>query len=178
VVTGDQVVIGAEIVPEGTDFGSFHPLLDSAREALDAAGVDDPIRAAVADAGYSTKGNRDRQRPVGNDPIQLVDVPPLGGRRSIKPSAASPADADWVDPRFKKDPTLHRMVRRLANPAGSRLYARRKTMVEPVFGQLKTLNGTRVQHRGREAVSTEWKMMATAHNLLKYWRRTTVLAVG
>ena len=65
------------------------------------------------------------------------------------------------------------MAGRLANPAGQRLYARRKIMVEPVFGQIKTRNGPRVVHRGHDAVNTEWKMMTAAHNLLKYWRHTT-----
>jgi transposase len=62
------------------------------------------------------------------------------------------------------------MIKRLANPAGSRLYTRRKTMVEPVFGQMKQLGGPRMRHRGRDKVNTEWKMMAAAHNLLKCCR--------
>jgi transposase len=62
------------------------------------------------------------------------------------------------------------MIKRLANPAGSRLYTRRKTMVEPVFGQMKQLGGPRLRHRGRDKVTTEWKMMAAAHNLLKCCR--------
>ena len=179
VVTKDQIVIGAEIVPAGTDFAWFHPMLDAARAALDAAGVNQPIRAAAADAGYSTKANRDRQRLDGDDPIQLVAVPPLGGQRSSKTAtagqdtfAAQPGGDH--DPRFVKDPSLHRMAKRLANPAGKRLYARRKTMIEPVFGQIKQRGGARTQHRGRDAVTTEWKMMTTAHNLLKYWRFTAV----
>jgi IS5 family transposase len=47
---------------------------------------------------------------------------------------------------------------------------RRKTMVEPVFGQIKQLGGPRMRHRGRDKVNTEWTMMAAAHNLLKCWR--------
>lgn len=169
--------MGAEIVPEGSDYASLHPMLNAARAALDAAGVAAPIRAVAADAGYATRANREQRRPIGDDPIQLVDVPSLGGKRSTKPGALKLGDPGWVDPRFAKDPTLHRMTRRLANPAGQRLYARRKIMVEPVFGQIKTLSGPRVQHRGREAVSTEWKMITAAHNLLKLWRHTTALAV-
>ena len=179
VVTKDQIVIGAEIVPAGTDFGWFHPMLDAARAALDLAGVKERIRAAAADAGYSTKTNRDRQRPDGDDPIQLVGVPPLGGKRGTKTatagqdSSAAQSCGDH-DPRFVKDPSLHRMAKRLTSPAGKRLYARRKTMVEPVFGQIKQRGGTRMQHRGRDKVNTEWKMMTAAHNLLKYWRLTAI----
>jgi transposase len=203
VATRDQIMIEARIVPDNTDYTSFHPMLDAARDALDAAGVKDLIRAVVADAGYSSQTNRAQSRPDENDPIPLVKVPPLGGKRSTKPaeptttqpaadSATEPQPATEPalaplgryeppvndnDPRFVKDPTLHRMARRLANPAGQRLYARRKTMIEPVFGQIKTLNGARLHHRGYDKVNTEWKMMAAAHNLLKYWRAGLAVAI-
>jgi hypothetical protein len=32
-----------------------------------------------------------------------------------------------------------------------------------------------MRHRGKVKVATEWKMMAAAHNLLKYWRHHTGL---
>jgi transposase len=166
-VTTDQIIVAAEIVPEATDVDAFHPMLDAARAALDEAGVADPIRAVVADAGYSKRQNRDRRRGPGNNPIQLVAVPPLGGTKT-------PDLKDKPDPRFANDPGLHKMAKRLQNPAGSALYARRKTMVEPVFGQMKQLGGPRLRHRGRKKVVTEWKMMAAAHNLLKYWRHRTL----
>jgi IS5 family transposase len=73
-------------------------------------------------------------------------------------------------PRRGNDPSRARMIKRLSTPAGSRLYARRKTMIEPVFGQIKQLGGPRMRHRGRDKVNTEWTMMAAAHNLLKCWR--------
>jgi len=163
VVTSDQLVVAAEVVTEATDFAAFHPMLDAARDSLDQAGVDGRIRAVVADAGYSTNKNRVKSRDRGDDPIQLVAVPPLGGKKTADTE-------DLADPRMNNDPTLQRMVTRLASPAGRRLYARRKVMVEPVFGQMKHRSGPRLQHRGINKVSTEWKMMATAHNLLKWWR--------
>jgi hypothetical protein len=101
----------------------------------------------------------------GDNPIQLVAVPPLGGKKT-------PDRKDKPDPRFANDPGLKRIADRLQNPAGSRLYARRKTMIEPVFGQMKQLGGPRMRHRGMTKVATEWKMMAAAHNLLKYSRLT------
>ena len=167
VVTADQVIIEAEVVPAAVDFDAFHPLLDQARANLDEAGVADPIRAVTADAGYSSAKNRHHERGGGNNPIQLVSVPGLGGKKS--------ADQEGrPDPRLANDPALGRMAKRLANPAGRRLYARRKVMVEPVFGQLKQRSGPRLQHRGMDKVNTEWKMMAAAHNLLKCWRRHTL----
>ena len=175
VVTSDQIIIGAEIAEANTDFASFHPMLDAARDALDAAGVTAPVRAVTADAGYSAMANRDRTRPAGDDPIQLVEVPPPNRRRDTRSARTGRFDPD--DPRFARDPSLQRMAQRLDNPAGRRLYARRKIIVEPVFGQIKTLHGPRVQHRGHAAVATEWKMVTAAHNLLKYWRQTIAVAL-
>src|SRR5215211_3912105 len=164
VATSDQVIVAAEVVPDNFDFDAFHPMLEAARGNLDAAGVAEPIRAVVADAGYSNKQNRTRPAVQGDNPILLVAVPRLGG----------PKHADGqerkTDPRFRNDASLAKMGKRLANPAGSRLYARRKTIIEPVFGQMKQLGGPRMRHRGRDKVNTEWKMMAAAHNLLKCWR--------
>jgi transposase len=165
VVTSDQVIVAVEVVPDNTDFEAFHPMLDAARANLDAARVVDPIRAVVADAGYSNKQNRTQADPARSNPILLIAVPALGGSK--------PADGHkrTTDPRFGKDPSLARMAKRLATPAGRRLYSRRKTMAEPVFGQMKQLGGPRMRHRGRDKVNTEWTMMAAAHNLLKCWRQ-------
>ena len=167
VVTSDQVIVAAEVVPDNFDFDAFHPMLEAARTNLDAAGVADPIRAVVADAGYSNKKNRTRPAVQGDNPILLVAVPRLGGKKPAEGQVRK------TYPGRGDDLSRGRMTKRLANPAGSRLYARRKTMIEPVFGQMKQLGGPRMRHRGRDKVNTEWKMMAAAHNLLKCWRHLT-----
>ena len=167
VVTSDQVIVAAEVVPDNFDFDAFHPMLDAARANLDAAGVADPIRAVVADAGYSNKKNRTRPAVQGDNPILLVAVPRLGGKKPAEGQVRK------TYPGRGDDLSRGRMTKRLANPAGSRLYARRKTIIEPVFGQMKQLGGPRMRHRGRDKVNTEWKMMAAAHNLLKCWRHLT-----
>ena len=167
VVTSDQIIVAAEVVPDNFDFDAFHPMLDAARTNLDAAGVADPIRAVVADAGYSNKKNRTRPAVQGDNPILLVAVPRLGGKKPAEGQVRK------TYPGRGDDLSRGRMTKRLANPAGSRLYARRKTIIEPVFGQMKQLGGPRMRHRGRDKVNTEWKMMAAAHNLLKCWRHLT-----
>jgi transposase len=164
VVTSDQVIVAAEVVPDNIDFPAFHPMLDATQANLDAAGVIDAIRVVVADAGYSNKQNRTQATSECDRPILLIAVPRLGGK---KPDGGQMRKI-W--PGRGNDPSRARMINRLANPAGRRLYARRQTMVEPVFGQMKQLGGPRMRHRGRDKVNGEWKMMAAAHNLLKCWR--------
>ena len=61
-----------------------------------------------------------------------------------------------------------RMERRLATRRGQRLYALRKTLVEPVFGQIKHARGFRqFLRRGVTRVGEEWALVCSAHNLLK-----------
>src|SRR5258705_13015977 len=71
------------------------------------------------------------------------------------------------------------MAARLATPAGKSLYKRRAALVEPAFAQFFNRFGRYVNYRGRDAVDTEIKLLATAHNLgklLDYRRRQAALA--
>jgi hypothetical protein len=64
-----------------------------------------------------------------------------------------------------------RMARKLRSKKGSRIYARRKAIVEPVNGQIKEARGLRrFLLRGIEKVSGEWHLIAATHNLLKLFR--------
>jgi len=66
-----------------------------------------------------------------------------------------------------------RMVRKLRSKKGSRIYAQRKTIVEPVNGQNKEARGLRrFLLRGLEKVDAEWHLIAATHNLLKLFRFT------
>jgi len=69
------------------------------------------------------------------------------------------------------------MDRKLRSKAGQAIYALRKTVVEPVFGQIK---GSRrldwFQVRGLEQVNVEWALMAITHNLLKLFRASLATA--
>jgi len=51
--------------------------------------------------------------------------------------------------------------------AGRAVYARRKAIIEPVFGQIHTRQGKHVLLRGLEQAKHEWELMAGCHNLLK-----------
>jgi len=58
--------------------------------------------------------------------------------------------------------------RKLRAKAGQAVYALCKTIVEPVFGQIKDVRGLdRLRLRGLEKASEEWALMATTHNILK-----------
>jgi DDE family transposase len=64
------------------------------------------------------------------------------------------------------------MRQKLATSTGKVLYAARKRIVEPVFGQTKGARGIRgFLLRGLEEVAAEWQLICLTHNLLKVWRR-------
>ena len=56
-------------------------------------------------------------------------------------------------------------------PDGKAFYARRKVIVEPVFGQIKAVRGfRRFVLRGVEKIRGAWRLVCLTHNLLKRWR--------
>lgn len=60
------------------------------------------------------------------------------------------------------------MTRKLLTKRGQRVYARRKVIVEPVFGQIKEARGFRRFHlRGMTKVRGEWALVCIGHNLRK-----------
>jgi hypothetical protein len=66
------------------------------------------------------------------------------------------------------------MKRKLQTKAGRAIYAARKTIVEPVFGQIKHARGFRqFLLRGIDNVRAEWSLVCRTHNILKLYRLCT-----
>jgi hypothetical protein len=64
---------------------------------------------------------------------------------------------------------IERMERKLETKVGAAVYATRKWIVEPVFGQIKQARGFRqFLLRGIEKVRGEWALICMTHNLLKF----------
>lgn len=60
-----------------------------------------------------------------------------------------------------------RMARRLKTKKGREVYARRKAIVEPVFGRIHTRQGKHLLLGGMGKAAHEWEFLAACHNLLK-----------
>ncbi len=72
-----------------------------------------------------------------------------------------------------------RMARKLRTKDGREKYARRKAIIEPIFGQVKQVLGFRqFSLRGLAAMRSEWRLMCAVHNLLKLWRHTRAAVAG
>jgi transposase len=74
----------------------------------------------------------------------------------------------------RRHPGLQQRRERLRDPAVRACYARRKSMVEPVFGVLKQQRAMRqFRRRGLQPVATEWTLATTAFNLTRMFVRKT-----
>ena len=66
---------------------------------------------------------------------------------------------------------VERMQRKLETQIGAAVYAMRKAIVEPVFGQIKQARGFRqFLLRGLKKVQGEWALICLTHNIRKIHR--------
>jgi IS5 family transposase len=83
------------------------------------------------------------------------------GERRVGPRGPLPKGATRVE----------RMKRKLQTKGGAAIYAARKAIVEPVFGQIKQARGfRRFSLRGLAKVKAEWALVCATHNILKLYR--------
>jgi hypothetical protein len=83
------------------------------------------------------------------------------GERRVCPRGPLPKGATRVE----------QMKRKLQTKVGAAIYAARKTIVEPVFGQIKQARGfRRFSLRGLAKVKAEWALVCATHNILKRYR--------
>jgi hypothetical protein len=141
------------------DFGHLGPMLAAARRELANAGVTKPPDVVVADAGY---WHLEQINEITGDGIPVL-IPPDSSRRANKPKRPG-----WNGGAYD----FMRSV--LSTELGSKLYRQRAQLIEPIFGDTKHNRGfTRFARRGRSAARTEWRLMATTHNLLKLHQHFT-----
>lgn len=77
------------------------------------------------------------------------------------------------------DENIKQMRSRLDSESGKAIYAKRKHIVEPVFGHIKSILGfTGFNLRGLEKVNAEFKLVAIAHNLKKITKYAYKKGIG
>jgi hypothetical protein len=155
-----QVIVAAEVTQDTNDRAQLLPLVRAVRDAACSA-----PQVITADVGYwDTLSLRDSM-------LNGIDV-------LVSPdSKPQPPDA-MLAPQVPHTQEEKRMRERLATEAGKALYAKRKTTIEPVFGQIKEARAfRRFRLRGLKRVNAEWKLICATHNLLKLFRhRINLLA--
>jgi hypothetical protein len=160
--SGSQVIVVAELsnmAPDCPQLAGALGQLDENLVAIDAELLADATLAA--DAGYLSAENIATTTAHGLDAHIATgrqkhsDPPPLSPRGRI-PTDATPRQ---------------RMARKLKTKKGRAVYSRRKTIVEPVFGQMQTVqDAKRLLLRGEDAARAQWRFHCAVHNLLKLHR--------
>jgi transposase len=161
--TCGQVVVAAELTQQANDLQQLAPMLAANRTTLRSAGIDARPQRLAADSGYWSIAN---VSGIPDAPDLLI--PPARHGRHGKPRKDGGPSAS------KSDGLRATMTAKLASDQGKADYAQRSRTIEPVFGQVKTVQGGgRFMRRGLRACQAEWKLLCGTHNLLKLWRTTT-----
>jgi transposase len=153
---GCQLIVAQAVTQEANDKKQTIPMV----EAIEAQAEQTP-QQLLADSGYCSDENL---KILEDKPIDVYIA--TGRQKHGKKTAACkrgplPQGATRVD----------KMTRKLQRKAGAAVYAARKAIVEPVFGQIKQARGFRqFLTRGIKKVRGEWALMCATHNILKMYR--------
>jgi transposase len=153
-----QIITACDVTDQSNDKQQFEPMLSQTQENV---GTDKKIKSASADSGYYSESN------VLFAQDEKIDAYIATGR--IKHHDAMPQAPCG---RLPKDLTVQeKMTRKLRTKKGRATYAKRKSIVEPVFGQIKRARGfIQFSLRGLTKMRGEWAIVCLTHNLLKLFR--------
>jgi len=166
-----QIILACDVTDAPNDKQQAAPLAQATQATLTQAGIERPTDEsgapqaipATLDNGYYSEAAVEALETLGFDPYIATER-----QRHQTPEAeasAVPATAQA------------RMAAKVRTPAGRAVYARRKVIVEPVFGQIKAVRGfRRFLLRGLQKMRGEWSLVCLTHNLLKIWRYGRVLS--
>jgi transposase len=150
-----QVIVAQALTNQSPDPEHLVPMIEQVKQNCG----EYPTKLS-ADTGYYSDTNVTHAAACGIDPYIATgrqkhgtSPPPIRGR--------PPAGLGLKE----------RMARKLRTKRGRIEYAKRKKIVEPVFGQVKAIRGLRqVLRRGVDSARAEWAFFCTTHNLLKLFR--------
>ena len=156
-----QLIVGQTVTQAANDKEQLLPMV----EVIEQQSGQRP-EEVLADSGYCSEKNLEGLESAGQ-PEQRIEGYIATERqkhdeyREACPKGPLPKGATRVD----------RMRRKLKTKAGKAVYAARKAIVEPVFGQIKQARGFRqFLLRGIDKVRGEWALVCLTHNILKCYR--------
>ena len=151
-----QLIVGQRVTQAANDKQQLQPTLEAIRQQ-----AGQTPQAVMTDSGYCSEANLQYLEKKKIAGFIATDRESYRDRQQSGPRGPLPAGATRVE----------RMRRKLQTQVGAAIYARRKTIVEPVFGQIKQARGFRqFLLRGLEKVQGEWAVICLTHNILKLHR--------
>jgi len=142
-----QSIVATGLTNNAADNNELLPLLDQVQATFGC----NP-QQVLADAGYRAEATFQRLETRGID--AYISLAREGGQAPAAPEELG---------------ATHRMAQKLASETGKRRYRRRKAIVEPVIGWIKSVLGFRhFSFRGEEKSRREWTLVCLAVNLKRY----------
>jgi transposase len=153
---GCQLIVAQAVTQEANDKKQVLPMV----EAIETQAEQTPEQL-LADSGYCSDENLKKLEAAPIDVYIATGRGKHGEKRGPCKRGPLPKGATRVD----------KMTRKLQKKAGAAVYAARKAIVEPVFGQIKQARGFRqFLLRGINKVRGEWALVCATHNILKMYR--------
>jgi len=156
-----QLIVGQTVTAASNDKEQLMPMV----EVIEQQSGQRP-EEILADSGYCSEKNLEALESEEN-PAQRIEGfiaterQKHGEYKDPCPRGPLPVNASRVE----------RMRRKLKTKPGRSVYAARKTIVEPVFGQIKHARSFRqFLLRGIDKVRGEWSLVCLTHNILKCYR--------
>jgi hypothetical protein len=151
-----QLIVGQAVTQDTNDKQQLLPMITTIAQQSG----DTPTQL-LADAGYCSDDNLAALADTTIDAYIATRKQRHSEKPGPCPRGPLPKNATRVD----------RMARKLQTTTGTAVYAARKTIVEPVIGQIKHARGFRqFLLRGLEKVQGEWSLVCATHNILKLYR--------
>lgn len=150
-VSDDHLIVAQRVTQNVTDNDSLGPMVDQVEQRCGR-----PPEAALADSGFFSIHNLNQME------LRSIDayLPDSNMARALNLGARCRTRANA--------PAHRRMRAKLRSPAGQAAYARRKAVVEPVFGVLKQQRGIRqFRTRGLNQVANEFTLATLAYNITR-----------
>jgi transposase len=159
-----QIIVACDVTDESNDKQQFEPMLEQAQENV---GEDKKIKVASADSGYYSESN-----------VKFAEDKKIDTYIATKRTKHSDPVMKTPRGRPPKDLTVQeKMARKLRTKKGRETDSKRKSIVEPVFGQIKRARGfVQFSLRGLEKMRGEWALVCLTHNLLKLFRTQYAVA--
>jgi transposase len=165
-----QIIVAGYVTDAVNDKEQGIPLAQATMENVRQAEVEVPKDEngevkkvpATLDNGYYSEKAAEGMEKEGFDPFMAT------GRQKHNQGKSAATTTQALP---EKATAKEKMQAKLNTPEGQKLYAKRKTIVEPVFGQIKGARGfRRFSFRGLLKIGAEWSLICLTHNLLKIWR--------
>jgi hypothetical protein len=156
-----QFIVGQTVTQAANDKEQLIPMLATIEEQSGQRPDD-----VLADSGYCSEKNLEGLDSEENPERRVNGYIATERQKHDEYKEACPKG-----PLPKGATRVERMRRKLKTKAGKTVYAARKAIVEPVFGQIKQARGFRqFLMRGIDKVRGEWSLVCLSHNVLKMYR--------